>query len=524
MKSSPVLILPALFSSLVVGACASDADDSPKTEAIRTTTAELAVSSTIHEYETAQYFRGWGTNINILSGALAYERDTNPRIAEKYPALLRWLSDRLFDSETGVGFNAVRAFARTGQNPEIVKTYAASPKAEAAAPWVFGKPWMRQDGTWISDYDPVQMDVLAGAKARGVDIWQLRGQGAPWWMTISKDAGGNGPDPNLARWRYPDYTDYLAAVANRLTALGYPISSVSAMEEELSPPILMPGQKYTRPSDFVPAVSGDRHPQEEICHELRMSLNRRNLDSVAIVGPNEASPGGGTGTFEALSGWTPFGLKQIDTIGTHGYQATEGLYPGSWAWERLLAVRQIADSVGKDIEVNEDDSGRVALDGGDQLTWDFAIRMAYKAAIYMNQLRMTQWYVWNPGPRLAWFDGEGNVVLRPQYYVLKFLAHSMPAGSRMLKVDDRRAIVGVSPLEARDRKLHLVVVNEWDKVRQSHSFTLPFKAHDFAFTERTITESTAAAPAVVEKHANDKTIELSVPPNGMVAITVDLHD
>src|SRR3989344_4254354 len=76
-------------------------------------------------------------------------------------------------------------------------------------------------------------------------------------------------------------------------------------------------------------------------------------------------------------------------------------------------------------------------------TWQTAVRNAYKIVTYLDNLRMKWWYLWSPGPRLAWFTPKGNLQLKPQYYMLKFVVATLPAGIQMVQTDNPDISAGI---------------------------------------------------------------------------------
>lgn len=490
------------------GLPASALEQSPRASA-RNHDATAASGAAIDIDQASYVFEAWGTNINVLAGGL-YEAQS-----KMDPALFSEVKKKvvqyLFDPTVGIGLNAVRAFASAGQKPEIRDLYKAPQFPRPSIYWNFYDSWLSQDGTWRTDADPIGLSILSGAKAYGANVFELRAQGAPWWMTVSQNAAGNGDEPNLDPTRYKEYTDYIAGVARRLTDLGYRISSVSAFEEASSPP-----QRKKRagsgvandysPNDFLPATNEDKSPQFDVIHQLRLSLNQVALQTAKVAAPNEASP---RESAKVLSQYPPDAFKDLGVIGSHGYVAKIG--------NGNQRLRALADQYGKSIEITEDDWGRAARQSGSGNTWPVAIRNAEKIVSFLRDLRIVRWYVWNPGPRIVWFGSDGAISFGTQFHMLKFIVHAFPAGIRILPVDDPAAIAGVRNSPG-GKEVRIVVVNASDQT-QAHSFTFSRNPEGFPFSVQTITEGSMEAPASTDGTAEGKTVGVAVPPQGMALIS-----
>jgi len=473
----------------------------------------MATSSTISISKKTQVFEAWGINTLALLWNLQMLHDQNPDIQAKFSAVKNTLFDYLFDKNIGVGFNGVRAFASPGQNPAILATYVDPTGERTPNYWHFPEGWMNEDGTWKPNPAPLEMELLAAAKTRGANVFALRAQGAPWWMTVSKNAAGNGALPNLDPVRYQDYADFIAGVAKRLTDAGYPLSSVSAFEESTSPPqqkgdgtaLLDYG-----PNDYLPAVYNGQQRQSVLMQKLRQALDVQGLMTTPTVASNEPSP---RSSWESIKEYPASAFASIGIVGAHGYAAYIGRGDSD--------LRAIADTYGKDIEVNEDDWGSAARDSGAGNTWQTAVRNAYKIVTYLDNLRMKWWYLWSPGPRLAWFTPKGNLQLKPQYYMLKFVVATLPAGIQMVQTDNPDISAGIVNKNG-GKEARILVVN-WSTNEVNHWIYIPDAVANAPYTLNMITESTQTNPTVKTgtlSGPNKRGLSVNMPPMSIASVFV----
>ncbi len=475
----------------------------------------------INFINTAQKFQAWSTNTNILASTFESMCYLRPAFCASatFPALKARYYDYLFKPGVGVGFNGVRAFANPGQDPVKLATYVDGSGRFTARFFNLKTPaWLNEDGSW-SPTNPaaIQMEILAAAKARGANTFTLRAQGAPWWMTIARDGGGNSVTagaPNLDPANYRAYANYAVGVAKRLGNAGFPIQSISLFEETQSPPRLDEDGDFYGPNDYLPVYHNGELRQPLLVKELAASIKSARIPALVSVA-NEASP---RATWRDHLSKYPVNFHQyIGIVGTHGYTARPDEVEG------FAPLRNFADSIGKDIEVTEDDRGTPGDDPAVRNLWPGQVRMVKKIAMQLNVLGIKRWTLWNPGRRLLWFDVANNQLeFMPQYYALKFLTDTIPAESTILRQDNQDLIAAIFRKGTKNN-LRLVIVN-WSDTPQTHTLVFPNLTDKAVYTKSLITEATMTSPATSTGRLSGKRVVITLPASSMVSLVFDAED
>lgn len=352
---------------------------------------------------------------------------------------------------------------------------------------------------WDWSVDAKQREMLAMARERGVDHFELFSNSPMWWMTRNDNpSGGAKPtDNNLARDQERNFAIYLAAIARRAADdWGQPFTTVSPFNEPLSE------WWFENCKQEGCHVSPDQ--QARVLKLLREELDRRGLDELEITASEE------TYYDHAISSWRSFDeetRKLVDRVHVHGYQGANGDRAGL---HQLVHVEG-----GKPLWNSEYGDGEAS-----------GLEMARNLHRDLARLKPTSWSYWQAVDGGGWGLVAADLrrpgrrwQVNPKWYVLAHYTRGIPPGASILQSDLEELIAAHDP---REDRLTLVLLNDGDQDRE-----IRVRLEGFAFSEAESHRWTTEPNGETAFHPEagppleDDTVSILVPRASVVSTVID---
>lgn len=296
---------------------------------------------------------------------------------------------------------------------------------------------------WDWSVDARQRAMLAKARARGVDHFELFSNSPMWWMTRNDNPSG-GPKPtddNLAEDQERNFAIYLATIARRAADdWGQPFTTVSPFNEPLS--------EWWFENCKQEGCHVSAPQQARVLALLREELDRRGLDSLEITASEE------TYYDHAIQAWQAFDEEtraRIDRVHVHGYQGTNGDRAGL---HRLVHVEG-----GKPLWNSEYGDG----DGS-------GLEMARNLHRDLFHLRPSSWSYWQAVDGGGWGlvaadlrRPERRWRLNPKWFVLAHYTRGIAPGATILRSGHEDIIAAH---HSDERGLTLIHLNDSEEPRE----------------------------------------------------------
>jgi galactan endo-1,6-beta-galactosidase len=365
------------------------------------------------------------------------------------------LADALFTTRTvqvgpdplpGLGLNIVRYNAGACSWNEIDGRKMAVSKIihryrQMEGFWLDGKNPDPGSSSWDWNVDAKQRAMLAKAKERGADKFELFSNAPMWWMTKNDNPSG-GPkttDDNLAPEREKDFAIYLATVARRAKdKWGISFTTVSPFNE--------PNSDWWFADCKQEGCHASAAAQARFFPQLRRELDRQGLKELPISASEE------TYYDHAIETWKSFDAATRDLIGqvnVHGYQEENG--------DRAGLHRLIKES-GKPLWNSEYGDG----DGS-------GLKMARNLHRDFAHLRPVSWSYWQPVDTGGWGLIRGDLRrgtmqrINPKWHVLAHYTRHIPPGATILSSGDELTVTAYDPAT---KRLTVVCLNDTLKTRE----------------------------------------------------------
>ena len=182
--------------------------------------------------------------------------------------------------------------------------------------WLDGKNPIRSPPSWDWSVDAKQRAMLAKAKQRGVNEFELFSNSPMWWMTKNDNPSG-GPKPNddnLAPGHERNFAIYLATVARRAADhWGVSFTTVSPFNE--------PRSDWWSADCKQEGCHVSAPAQARILKLVREELDRRDLERLPISASEETHYDHAIETWESFDKATRALIGQVNV---HGYQEASG--------------------------------------------------------------------------------------------------------------------------------------------------------------------------------------------------------
>jgi galactan endo-1,6-beta-galactosidase len=286
--------------------------------------------------------------------------------------------------------------------------------------------------SWDWSVDANQRAMLAKAKTRGANLFELFSNSPMWWMCSNHNPSGSadGTSDNLQSWNQQNHAVYMATVAKwAKDNWGITFNSVDPFNEPIA--------TWWKANGTQEGCHVSTGAQASVIGYLRTELNNRGLNSTIISASDESYYDQATSTWNSFSSATK---AQVGRINVHGYQFSGG--------RRDLLYTAAAGKKLWNSEYGDSDGTGMSL--ASNLNLDF------------NWLHMTAWCYWQPFDSGGWglvqcnpgdnWIGPAN----PKYYVLAQYSRHIRSGMRILSSGDGNSVVAY---DANARKLIIVTAN-----------------------------------------------------------------
>ncbi|MES2920111.1 MAG: glycoside hydrolase [Verrucomicrobiota bacterium] len=349
----------------------------------------------------------------------------------------------------GLGLNIVRYNAGASSwnkigDRQMVKSKIIFRYRQMEGFWLDGSNPDPDSTSWDWSVDAKQRAMLAKAKQRGVNQFELFSNSPMWWMTKNDNPSG-GPKPsddNLAPEHERNFAIYLAVVARRAAdQWGVPFTTVSPFNE--------PRSDWWFADCKQEGCHVSAPAQARILKLVREELDRRDLQALPISASEETHYDHAIGTWESFDKATRALIGQVNV---HGYQEANG--------DREKLHRLVHTEGGKPLWNSEYGDGDPS-----------GLNMARNLHRDIARLRPTSWSYWQAIDSGGWGLIASNLrrsVVRfevnPKWHVLAQYTRNIPRGSVILTTGDESAICAFDPKLA---KLTLVCLNDSDKARDA---------------------------------------------------------
>lgn len=390
-------------------------------------------------------WEGWGTSLcwwakafgaNDTLADLLFSQKTTTYQGKQYP---------------GLGMNVVRynagASASVPANGELmVASPNIRPSRQIDGFWLDWNSADPASASWDWRVDANQRMMLAKAKTRGANVFELFSNSPMWWMCYNHNPSGSpaGITDNLQRWNYQQHAVYLATVAKYAhDHWGIDFASVEPLNEPASP--------WWTAGGTQEGCHFDAATQQAVVTHLRAELNNRGLSGQLVAASDENTYDQARTTWDAFS---PQTKGNVGRINVHGYQQGGG---------RRDLLYQVAARDGKKLwnsEYGENDPSGLA--------------MASNLNLDLFWLHPTAWIYWQVLDGSDWglIDADNDTgtigAVRPKFFVLAQYSRHVRPGMRIIRSSDVNTVAAYDPAA---RRLVLVTTNYSSAQRISYDLS-----------------------------------------------------
>lgn len=321
-------------------------------------------------------FEGWGTSLCWWANRIGYDKDLTSQAAKLF-----------FDAEEGLGMTIGRYNIGGGDDPSHDHIRRSDSKVPGYAVDVtkitsasdaegFDQYDLECGYAWNYDWtaDSNQLNILAAAsKEAGTDfIGETFSNSPPYFMTNSGCSSGNGASTNIREDSYKAFAKYLADVTKHLVDEGYPIYSITGMNEPSSG-----WEAYSNKQEGCYIAQGE--DQSKVITTLSDQLSEVGLNSLVISGCDEMGIDITRLAYPRLSQEAKNAISRIDT---HAY-----------AWGRAADLRELAENEGKNLWMSEMDNPNVAGKNAGEMSAALGLSSSIKR--HMINLMPSAWILWD---------------------------------------------------------------------------------------------------------------------------------
>ncbi|MEV0643963.1 glycoside hydrolase [Phytomonospora sp. NPDC050363] len=339
----------------------------------------------------------------------------------------------------GLGMNIVRYNAGAcSQNSIGGERMAVSPNMMPSRQMDgFWLDWTSADPaspSWNWSADAPQRAMMAKARARGADRFELFSNSPMWWMCVNHNpaGGADGNADNLQSWNHRQHAVYMAVVARYARDnWGVDFQYVDPFNEPMA--------GWWTATGTQEGCHFNVATQSAVVDLLRAELDARGLSSVRITASDETSYDQARATFNGL---TSAARGKVAKVNVHGYQ-----YEGG----RRDLLHNDVRAAGKTLwnsEYGENDGT--------------GLRLARNLNLDMRWLHPTAWVYWQVldggGWGLIQADNETGTLgaVNPKYHVLAQYTRHIRPGMRVIDGGEGNT---VAAYDAAASRLVLVTAN-----------------------------------------------------------------
>lgn len=408
-------------------------------------------------------WEGWGVSLAWWAAVQGDRDDLADALFTQKPVTIG------YDQAPGLGLNIVRYNAgasswNTIDNRRMVESKTIFRYRQMEGFWLDGKNPDPESDSWSWSVDEKQRAMLAKAKQRGVDHFELFSNSPMWWMTKNDNPSGapKASEDNLAPEHERDFAIYLATIARRAAdKWGVSFTTVSPFNE--------PRSDWWEANCKQEGCHLSAPAQARILKLLREELDHRNLQSLPISASEE------TYYDHAIETWQSFDPPTralVGQVNVHGYQEARG--------DREKLLRLVHREGHKPLWNSEYGDGDSS-----------GLNMARNLHRDIARLRPSSWSYWQAIDGGGWGllgsnlrRPDSTLRVNPKWQVLAQYTRHIPSGSVILTTGDESTICA---LDVREHKLTLVCLNDSDSPRETE-FDLSAFARSGGSASRWITE------------------------------------
>lgn len=403
----------------------------------------------------------------------------------------------------GLGMNIVRYNAGACSWNEIDGRRMAKSKIifryrQMEGFWLDGKNPDPSSASWDWSVDAKQRAMLAKAKQRGADKFELFSNSPMWWMTKNDNPSG-GPKPtddNLAPGQERNFAIYLATVARQAAdKWGVPFTTVSPFNEPVS--------HWWSADCKQEGCHVSASAQARILKLVREELDRRDLKALPIAASEETHYDHAIQTWESFDADTRALIGQVNV---HGYQEGNG--------DRGKLHRLAHVEGGKPLWNSEyGDGDPTGLNMARNLHRDFA------------SLRPTAWAYWQPIDGGGWglissrlHRPDSRFRVNPKWHVLAHYTRHIRPGAVILTSGDESTVCA---FDGKQRTLTVVCLNDTGTARDV-AFDLSAFSPGSHRVSRWITEPRKdVLYKSIDPSGFDTSITVTLAPDSVVTLVID---
>ncbi|WP_163510626.1 glycoside hydrolase [Fodinicola acaciae] len=388
---------------------------------------------------------GWGTSLCWWAKAfgtddtladLFFSQKTTTYQGKQYPGL----------AMTVVRYNAGACTSVPANGESMVVSPNIRPSRQMDGFWLDWNSADPASASWNWQVDANQRAMLAKAKQRGANRFELFSNSPMWWMCYNHNPSGSpvGITDNLQSWNYNQHAVYLATVAKYAhDHWGIDFESVEPFNEPASP--------WWTAGGTQEGCHFDGSTQQTVVTNLRNELNVRGLTNTIVAASDENTYDQARATWGSFSAQT---RGNVGRINVHGYQQGNG---------RRDLLYQAAVRDGKKLwnsEYGENDPS--------------GLTMASNLNLDMYWLHPTAWVYWQvlDGSNWGLVDADNDAgttgLVQPKFFVLAQYSRHIRPGMRILRSTDVNTVAAYDPVA---RRLVLVATNYSSAQRISYDLS-----------------------------------------------------
>ncbi|GAM24747.1 hypothetical protein SAMD00019534_079220 [Acytostelium subglobosum LB1] len=291
-----------------------------------------------------------------------------------------------------------------------------------------------QSDSWNWNADPLQRNMMAMARDRGAQYFELFSNSPIWWMTYNHNPSGADlpADNNLQTWNYQNHTVYMATIAQYAQQhWGINFTSVDPFNE--------PSGDWWLAAGTQEGCHFDVKAQKDVIPYMRAEIDSRGLTNTMFAASDENN------YQRALDTWNSFDAatkKAVDKVNVHGYELSKG---------PRAELYQAVNSQGKVLWNSEYGEGDIT-----------GLSLATNLLLDLSELHPTAWVYWQlldiSGWGLIEADEDTNTTgpVATKYYALAQFSRHIRHGMTIIGSSDSTS---VAAYDASASKLVVVAVN-----------------------------------------------------------------
>ena len=398
------------------------------TSALAPSLAKADYTTTVTPTTTFGTWDGWGCSLCWWANQFG-ERDDLADIAFS-KKLVDWQGTPI----PGLGFNIAR-YNVGGCGVGMTTTAALPAFKKIQGFWLNWNSAVPTSASFDWTLDAKQRLMLAKAKARGVDQFEMFSDSPMWWMLNNRNpAGGDSGGDNLQNGNYQRHARYLAIVAKfARDRWGVNFNYVEPFNE--------PRAWWWKSNGGQEGCHFDTATQKAVISYLRQELDSRGLQATGITASDENSVDDAISTWSGFDGATQNLVSKVNTHGYSGQAAYRG--PNRGVLRAKVGTKKLWQS-----EYGESDKSGMTM--ADSIIRD------------INEMHASAWVYWQPFDSGGWGLIQSNPgdnwigPANPKYFVMAQFSRHLKKGMTLLNSGDKNTVAAYDSVS---KKLILISVN-----------------------------------------------------------------